>query len=163
MNTPRILKIIGGAALFLCAAGMLLYPLTPLSEVMFAVGLVTFLGCELVRAHIIWRRTFWKRFFRQDPAYISIATWVHADKLARQWPTCACGEQDPRIPRWDEDGDAEDWLSHPPGSPKDGYLKHLGQAFCDAIGEQDFDDARIIFRAIEKRAGDIMAGHPSSS
>lgn len=66
-------------------------------------------------------------------------------KLAREWPTCACGEQDPRIPR------------NKSGSPKDDELSDLGNDFTSAIYWSDFPRARRILAQIERRAAEVLA------
>ena len=61
-------------------------------------------------------------------------------ELAIKWPTCACGEQDARIPR-DEDG-----------TPKDADLLWMGSTFAAQVAIGYFQDARETMARIESRA-----------
>lgn len=64
--------------------------------------------------------------------------------LALEWPTCACSEQDPRIPRT---GD---------GQPLDDWLNRLGAEFACDVNDGDFQEARITIAAIEARATELL-------
>jgi len=64
---------------------------------------------------------------------------------ADNWVTCACGEQDKRIPRF-------------MGEPTDEGLQHLGYQFSGAIGATDFGKARTTLARIERRAAKVLAG-----
>ena len=75
-------------------------------------------------------------------AGVPIAFWAKA----ATWVTCACGKQDPRIPR--------DWV----GAPIDEELRNLGEAFPIAVGARDVPLARNILIQIEKRAAELLAG-----
>ena len=68
--------------------------------------------------------------------------------LAGKWPTCACGEQDPRIPR----------TGSGRGAPVDKKLRVLGNTFYEAIRGDDFGGARETLAAIERRAAEVLAG-----
>ena len=65
------------------------------------------------------------------------------------WITCACGEQDKRIPR------------DPDGRPKDDLLEDLGGQFytnwLDIKDERSTAEARATLAAIERRAAEILA------
>lgn len=64
---------------------------------------------------------------------------------AREWPTCACGQQDERIPR-------EEY-----GSPKDQQLAGDGVSFDQAVWFDDLDLAREVMGRIEARAAVVLA------
>jgi hypothetical protein len=68
-------------------------------------------------------------------------------KAAQTWVTCACGEQDPRIPRNKEAG----------YRPKDTILYDLGLDFFDAVNANHCDDADLILMQIEHRSAEILA------
>lgn len=79
--------------------------------------------------------------------------------FARQWPTCACGQLDVRIPRYDGEGGG------PTGEPMDKPLFKLGCDFMDAISkmkynEDDFEklkgDALELLTKIEAREQEIL-------
>ena len=61
-------------------------------------------------------------------------------KKAGSWTTCACGKQDPRIPRHDD------------GDPVDAYLSGYGSRFMSDVINNHFFDAASTLIAIEKRA-----------
>ena len=63
---------------------------------------------------------------------------------AGTWTTCACGAQDPRIPR---QGD---------GAPEDGVLIDLGMDFHRAVRDNKFNDARIALGMIEMRSSKLI-------
>ncbi len=63
-----------------------------------------------------------------------------------EWMTCACGMQDPRIPRDKE------------GRPNDTELRELGGQFYGCWFEPtEFVKAAQTLIAIEKRAGEVLA------
>lgn len=66
------------------------------------------------------------------------------EQLAGDWVTCACGEQDQRIPR------------HQVSCPKDAYLGRLGCSFSDAVKMNDYDGADRLLAAIERRAAEVL-------
>jgi len=70
--------------------------------------------------------------------------------LAESWVTCACGEQDPRIPRCEEDGFA----------PVDEKLRCLGLMFADDVGHRNIERARRTLLLIDKRADEILKALP---
>ena len=63
---------------------------------------------------------------------------------AGSWPDCACGEQDPRIPRYHE------------GVPRDRLLTVLGSRFHLAVKFDDFSEARWSLARIEARAAELI-------
>lgn len=63
---------------------------------------------------------------------------------SQRWTTCACGKQDPRIPRV---GGIE---------PKDDALRTLGLRFFDHVHGQDFLSAAMCVIAIERRARKVL-------
>lgn len=71
-------------------------------------------------------------------------TYAHAAK-AGDWQTCACGEQDPRIPRGH-------W-----GGPLDDTLDELGMQFYRAVTTDSTNLATRTLLAIEKRAAEVLA------
>lgn len=68
-------------------------------------------------------------------------------RAASDWPTCACGEQDPRVPRFPC-----------PPCPEDRELYELGCEFKDAVGADDVDKAKRLLARIEARAAEVVAG-----
>lgn len=60
--------------------------------------------------------------------------------LASQWPTCACGEQDPRIPRGRD------------GVPMDEALWTLGIQFWASVETSSFDHVEDLLKKIDARA-----------
>lgn len=66
-------------------------------------------------------------------------------RLAQEFTTCACAEQDPRIPR--DSG----------GEPCDMGLSGLGADFYEAIRANQCEAARGVLRQIELRASEIIA------
>ena len=77
-------------------------------------------------------------------------------QLAENWVTCACGEQDPRIPRFAEDFEDLGYEN----APKDALLRDLGLEFFIAIKLSIFNGtfkARRILAASEKRAAEVIA------
>lgn len=72
------------------------------------------------------------------------------DKLdAADWTTCACGEQDPRIPRV---GNTASDLYR----PEDKLFAQLGVNFYFAVNRDEFDDAEKTLHAIERRATEVL-------
>jgi hypothetical protein len=72
-------------------------------------------------------------------------------ELARSWTTCACGEQDPRIPRHSHD---DDWSE---GEPLDVRLSVYGLDFLHAVRANDPNRAETVLRSIERRAAQVIA------
>lgn len=72
--------------------------------------------------------------------------FTFADRVdATDWVTCACGEQDPRIPREES------------GAPEDEQLLDLGVGFAEAVQDDDWALAREILFEIEERVAVILA------
>jgi hypothetical protein len=68
---------------------------------------------------------------------------------AAQWTTCACGRQDPRIPRViDVAGEL--------AGPKDKKLATAGMDFYIAVREHDFWEAAYVLNTIESRARVVL-------
>jgi hypothetical protein len=67
-------------------------------------------------------------------------------KRAECFVTCACGDQDQRIPR---DGK---------GTPVDPSLRNLGYRFYHYVLRDDIDKAEICLGDIEARAAEILKG-----
>lgn len=63
--------------------------------------------------------------------------------LAANWVTCACGEQDPRIPR-------------KCGAPEDLELRLLGSDFSRAVQSDSFFEASKLLGLIERRAAELL-------
>ena len=78
---------------------------------------------------------------------------------ARQWTTCACGEQDERIPRRHLD---TRMITHPRempsgiGYPLDDRLLMLGIVFPRYVSEDRFDEAREVLHRIERNAERVL-------
>lgn len=73
-------------------------------------------------------------------------------RLAGKWPSCACGKQDPRIPR-------TTLGSHSTiGQPIDTLMQDYGMEFLGAVGEDDPWNARFWLHEIEIREGEILEG-----
>jgi hypothetical protein len=68
---------------------------------------------------------------------------------AKSWFSCACGEQDKRIPRTID------------GWPKDYGLFVLGGQFFSAVKNDDFDAAEHILAKIEVRAAQLLTAQES--
>lgn len=66
-------------------------------------------------------------------------------KSASEWPTCACGRQDKRIPRSRS------------GAPHDWPLNQLGKQFYLEVRGNRFIPAAKCLIAIENRAAEILA------
>ena len=80
--------------------------------------------------------------------------------LANDWVTCACGEQDPQIPRY-----KVHTLAPRPGristcsrraEPVDQPLFELGLAFAEHVEANDFTMASEVLAAIEQRAAEVL-------
>lgn len=80
---------------------------------------------------------------------------------AYDWVDCACGKQDPRIPRYSQ----EEWLrlekTHPnnnkyTNAPKDRVLFNLGMQFAEAVENDEVSVARIILDKIERRSALLL-------
>ena len=87
----------------------------------------------------------WNTFLNQKEEDISWNDWQLASNLSDMWPTCACGELCKGIPRLRHDG-----------SPKDKILLNLGGSFCGYINGHDLENAKEIFRKIEKRTIELL-------
>ncbi len=72
-------------------------------------------------------------------------------KLAGKWVTCACGKQDPRIPRA-----TDSWLKNSFWMPRDCRLAALGREFFDAIYEQNPYKAFDVLCMIERRSAKVI-------
>lgn len=94
------------------------------------------------------KKKYW--FARLEAAIMGGKSLNAGDKKrAGSWTTCACGEQDPRIPRWSGVGDGD--------APKDQLLNSLGMAFYNHITDKNPAKALVTLLAIEERAGEILA------
>lgn len=69
--------------------------------------------------------------------------------LARSWVTCACGEQDQRIPRLKDTGGVTD-------EPVDDRLSVLGTYFFNYVTDNDIDRADKTLALIEARAAEVL-------
>lgn len=74
--------------------------------------------------------------------------------LARKWPTCACGEQDPRVPRYSA---VEAGALNEVEMPKDDILVSCGLNFLHAIAGNQPSIALELLTAIELRSAEILA------
>jgi hypothetical protein len=74
--------------------------------------------------------------------------WFTKDdnKAARYWPDCGCGQQDPRIPRYED------------GQPKDNTLTNLGYDLDWGVRRQDPEYVATCLAKIEARAAEIVKG-----
>ena len=70
-------------------------------------------------------------------------TWRDVD-ASNSWTTCACGAQDPRIPRVSG------------GQPEDTVLADAGISFYDAIRYGAVSEAKRLLCVIEKRAREVL-------
>jgi hypothetical protein len=86
----------------------------------------------------------WRSFLANPPVWMDTERWEAASALAAKWPTCACGEQDSRIPRSRD------------GSPKDTILEQLGQKFNQAIWQRNTRFAEITLEQIESRVAELL-------
>lgn len=84
----------------------------------------------------------WNAFLAQD--YITQNEWDYADSQARDWVTCACGNQCAVLPRNDD------------GEPQDRRLSELGMNFFDAICDHNVLDAREVLTEIEQRSAYLL-------
>lgn len=110
---------------------------------------------KLVEAKL--SRTFWgKRIVKAEKEGGFTA---NDRREAIQWTTCACGKQDPRVPRIKESADythPRKWVSE--GEPEDYWLSRWGGAFHDdAVKENDYSLASDLLIKIERRAAKIVA------
>lgn len=71
--------------------------------------------------------------------------------LALKWIDCACGQQDKRIPRGDNN------------EPLDSKLFELGDRFASAVRQDHFASAESLLAQIETRAREILAGLTEAS
>lgn len=87
----------------------------------------------------------WYAFLRQPQ--IDEDEWTSAIERARNWTTCACGNQCAVIPR------------HREGEPKDDVLAHLGGAdgFLQSIKDHDQEGALNLLDLIEARSTYLIA------
>lgn len=65
-------------------------------------------------------------------------------ELAVEWVTCACGEQDSRIPRGSS------------GCPEDGELRFWGIAFAWNVRQGNFSRALDVLNKIEARSQQLL-------
>jgi hypothetical protein len=87
-----------------------------------------------------------KNWRKRIPAARARGRFTAADNVAAgEWPDCACGQQDARIPRNER------------GMPLDETLCRLGVKFCVAVGKNDFDKSASLLAQIEGRAAEIIA------
>lgn len=91
--------------------------------------------------------TFWGRRIRRARRR-GFFTFREQNEAA-QWTTCACGKQDPRIPRCAA------------GRPIDSALENLGQRFYVCVEASNFHGAFETLKKIEIRAAQVLAGLPS--
>ena len=68
---------------------------------------------------------------------------------ANDWVTCACGKQDPRIPR-------KSWLRS--FAPEDDRLRVLGLLFAEYLDIDNPEGALKCLEKIERRSAKILAG-----
>lgn len=100
-----------------------------------------------------------KRFwFAQLIKVIETGDDLPADvaKKATRWQDCACGTQDPRIPRYtgkEADSNRDAWE----GMPKDMKLAELGLVFNREVGDRNYPMALVTLLRIEERSGEILA------
>jgi hypothetical protein len=92
---------------------------------------------------------YWTRVIAQarERKKKGLPAFTEAQKgLAGSWVTCACGKQDPRIPRIG------------PGKPFDSILSMLGGEFDAAVALGDDPDmAAQLLHRIEQRAAEVLA------
>lgn len=88
----------------------------------------------------------WRDFLRRAQAGgATKQEQARAEDLAASWITCACGRQDPAIPR------------NYRGEPRDNRLLVLGNAFLDLINLGLWPLASKTLDRIEKRSAEILA------
>jgi hypothetical protein len=82
------------------------------------------------------------------------------EDLAASWVTCACGEQDPLVPRWDGHGEYETdegrLVDYAPGQPKDGRLFRLGLLFSRHVNDGEVNAAERVLEEIQERAVEVI-------
>lgn len=78
------------------------------------------------------------------------------ERKANMWPSCACGKQDPRIPRYIGEFGHDEGI-YQPDEPRDRELRLAGVKFGIAVSRNNFPAAWAALAAIEKRAGEILA------
>jgi len=77
---------------------------------------------------------------------------------SRSWQTCACGKQDPRIPRCDPSpGRPGDPSMRWDLCPTDSQLAQMGSDFFDAVSFRDFQKAAKLVVGIEARSVEVLA------
>jgi len=86
----------------------------------------------------------WNKFLENPPKCPSIE-YHHACNLAREWVSCACGNQCDIIPRSET------------GRPYDRELESLGIHFHDSIKGGEWQKAKETLAKIEKRSEEIIA------
>jgi len=86
--------------------------------------------------------TFLKGAIKKEP---SGKMHTKAMLMAREWPTCACGQLCKRLPRTNI------------GSPQDDLLFTLGSVFSVDVESRKWRGALKAFRAIEKRTAQLLA------
>lgn len=72
--------------------------------------------------------------------------------LAASWVTCACGEQDTRIPRY-----GSTTVTYSEFEPTDEILSTSGKLFFSAVMNNEFERSRKVLAAIETRSSEILA------
>lgn len=80
------------------------------------------------------------------------------ERSAAMWQTCACGRQDPRIPRTTNAG-VFDGVAHSPFAPTDNALRREGMAFSRLVIEARRswrEGSRRVARNLVKRAREAM-------
>lgn len=86
--------------------------------------------------------TYWGQIITEAEKLGGFTLWDR--KYANQWTTCACGKQDPRIPREGR------------GSPVDPTLFELGVSFSEQVYfDQILATAETLIK-IEKRAIEVL-------
>ena len=88
--------------------------------------------------------TFWDLRIRAAEAR---GSFTEDDRRrATDWVTCACGQQDPRIPRYES------------GGPVDEQLDTFGLDFAMAVRADNMAGARSLLAKIESRARAVLMG-----
>lgn len=80
---------------------------------------------------------------------------------AQMWYDCACGNQDPRIPRYTAEEIEKLDKTHPVnncsiGAPKDRILARLGLQFADQVSEDNVNGASDTLDKIERRSATLL-------